>query len=195
MILEGLVTTLGADDRVNVAPMGPVVPDDARECWQTFELRPFNTSQTAANLLAHPEGVLHVHDDVLLLAQAAIGPVEPLPTLLPASKIRGWLLADACRALEFRIVACDDSKPRLRLRAEVVHTHRLRDFFGLNRAMFAVVEAAILATRTHLIPPEDIAADFRRLAVLIDKTGGPRERAAFELLQQHVRLAAPPSNS
>jgi hypothetical protein len=73
------------------------------------------------------------------------------------------------------------------LRAEVVHVHRLRDFFGFNRAMFAVLEAAILATRRHLLPRADIEKEYERLAVLVQKTGGPREHEAFEVLRQAVR--------
>jgi hypothetical protein len=67
---------------------------------------------------------------------------------------------------------------------------RLRDFLGFNRARNAVVEAAILATRTEFLPLDEMLADFRKLAVLVDKTGGPRERAAFTLLHRHVHDAA-----
>ncbi len=38
-----------------------------------FVLRPFRTSTTYRNLKAHGEGVLHITDDVLLLARTAIG--------------------------------------------------------------------------------------------------------------------------
>ncbi len=62
----------------------------------------------------------------------------------------------------------------------------MRDFFGLNRAKHAVVEAAILATRKHMIPLASLKADFERLRPLIEKTGGPREREAFELLERFV---------
>ena len=65
MILEGLVTTLDADGRLNVAPMGPRV--DAG--FWTFALRPFRPSRTYANLLRHGEGVLHVTDDVTLYSR------------------------------------------------------------------------------------------------------------------------------
>ncbi len=56
---------------------------------------------------------------------------------------------------------------------EVVAEGRQRDFFGLNRGKHAVVEAAILATRTSILPLEEIQADFRKLAILVEKTGGP----------------------
>ncbi len=71
--------------------------------------------------------------------------------------------------------------------AEVVHTGRLRDFFGFNRAKHAIVEAAILATRTAFLPLDDIEAEYRKLAVLVEKTGGPQEHAAFDFLREYLR--------
>ncbi len=188
MILEGIVTTIAADGAINIAPMGPKVDDLSAGPWRQFVLKPFRTSHTYANLKVIGEGVLHVTDDVLLLARAALGRIEPLPTLKSASRVRGWVLADACRAYEFRIKRIDDRGDRAELWAEVVHEERLRDFFGFNRAMYAVVEAAILATRTAFLPLDQILADYQRLAVLVDKTGGPREHEAFALLRQHVEL-------
>jgi hypothetical protein len=184
MILEGVVTTISAAGEVNIAPMGPRFPDDGEP--SRFILRPFRTAQTFRNLKEIGEGVLHVTDDVLLLARAALGPIDPPPPLMPATAVRGWVLRDACRYHEFRVTNCDDRTDRAEMIAEIVHTGRLRDFFGLNRAMYAVVEAAILATRTALLPLDDIEAEYRKLAVLVEKTGGPRERNAFALLQQHV---------
>lgn len=182
MILEGIVTTISADGAVNIAPMGPRVEPDMRHLL----LRPFRTASTYANLKGHPEGVLHVTDDVLLLARAAVGALEPLPSLQAAAHVKGWVLADACRWYEFRIVSCDESAERASFSAEVVHVGQGRDFFGFNRAKHAVVEAAILATRVALLSAAEIAAEFRRLAVLVDKTGGPREREAFQCLQAYV---------
>jgi hypothetical protein len=191
MILEGIVTTLGPTGEVNVAPMGPrLTAPYLLEAGSRFELRPFNTARTYANLCGHPEGALHISDDVLLLARAAIGNVEPFPPCLPAVKIRGAVLGEACRAYEFRVVSCDDREERATFVAEVLYVHRFRDFFGFNRAMHAVLEAAILATRTSILPREHIEADFQRLSVLVGKTGGPREKEAFALLQEHVRQAA-----
>jgi hypothetical protein len=192
MILEGVVTTLDAAGAVNVAPMGPRVAfrpgAGGALLLDHFVLRPFSTSRTFQNLTINGEGVLHVTDDVLLLARAAIGPLEPLPLLQPARKVRGMVLADCCRWYEFRIVECDDSSNRAQLTVEVVYSGRVRDFFGLNRARHAVVEAAILATRVGLLPAEDIADQFHRLEPLITKTGGPAEHEAFALLCRHVGL-------
>ncbi len=130
--------------------------------------------------------MLHITDDVLLLARAAVGELDPPPVLRPATHIRGWVLADACRFHEFRITACDDRAERTRMEAEVIHTGRLRDFFGFNRAKYAVIEAAILATRTAFLPLDEIEAEYRKLATLVEKTGGPQEHEAFAFLRAYL---------
>src|SRR4051812_14578461 len=156
MILESLVTTRNADGSPHLAPMGPRVEGD----FSRFLLRPFPTSNTYRNLLAHPEGVLHVTDDALLIARAALGAADPLPPLRPADRVRGFVLADCCRHYEFVVKDVDASGERVHIQAEVVHAARHRDFWGLNRAKHAVVEAAILATRLHLLPRDEVAAEF-----------------------------------
>ena len=78
MILEGVVTTLAPDGTLNVAPMGPKVGRDPGR----FVLRPYQTSTTYRNLKATGEGVLHVTDDVFLMARAAIG-MLPEPESTP----------------------------------------------------------------------------------------------------------------
>src|SRR5690349_13354029 len=130
MILEGIVTTLSPTGEVNIAPMGPHVDADMKR----FLLRPFNTAQTYRNLRAHGEGVLQVTDDVLLLARAALGRLDEMPPLMPARKVRGQVLRDACRFYEFRVAGIDEREERVRIEAEVVHAETLRDFFGFNRA-------------------------------------------------------------
>jgi uncharacterized protein len=186
MILEGIVTTLNADASANISPMGPLV-DAAME---RLVLRPYQTSTTYVNLKRTGEGVFHVTDDVLLLAKAAVGEPAPLPALVRAEKVNGLILADACRWYAFRVQSIDDNQPRSQIVADVVDRGRIRDFFGFNRAKHAVVEAAILATRVGLLPREEIAAEFNRLAVIVEKTGGEQEHLAFEHLQDYVDRAS-----
>ncbi len=184
MILEGLITTTDAAGGPRLAPMGPSV--DGMD-FNRFLLRPFPTSLSYQNLLRHPEGVLHITDDALLLARSAIGLVEPFPSTRPAEHVHGFVLADCCRWFEFRIADVDDTDERMRMTAEVVHRGRGREWFGFNRAKHAVVEAAILATRFHLLPREQIEMEFRVFAAIINKTGGPDEHEAMHLLQAHIR--------
>lgn len=189
MILEGIVTTLNPQDTLNVAPMGPEVTGGSE--LERFILRPYRTSTTFANLKARGEGVLHVTDDVLLLAQAAIGAeLDPFPAIRPTSVVAGAILADSCRFYEFRVLELDDRDDRTRIVVETVASGRHRDFFGFNRAKHAVLEAAILATRTAWLPLKDLLLEFRKLEVLVQKTGGPGEHAAFRLLYDYLREAA-----
>ena len=191
MILEGIVTTVSPAGTLNIAPMGPEIGPDPS--MRRFELRPFRSSTTYENLKVCGEGVFHVTDDVLLLAQAAIGaPFEPEPELRSARAITGWILGGACRYYEFRTVNFDDRADRARIAVETLAEGRLRDFLGFNRARHAVVEAAILATRTAILPRSEILVEFGRLAVLVGKTGGPVEEKAFRLLHDHVRSAPLP---
>ncbi|AWM42288.1 DUF447 domain-containing protein [Gemmata obscuriglobus] len=185
MILEALVTTTDADGGLHLAPMGPWVTDD----FTRFTLRPFPTSNTYQNLVRRPEGVLHVTDDVLLLARAAVGQLPEAPPARPAECVSGFVLEDCCRYFEFVVRSADASGPRVRLEAEVVRAGRVRDFFGFNRAKHAVVEAAILATRLHLIPLAEVAVEFAKLRVIVGKTGGPAEHRAMEMLETKLREA------
>jgi uncharacterized protein len=187
MILEGIVTTRDSGGGVHVAPMGPIVD----ESFSKLRLRPFKTSQTYANLERTPFGVFHVVDDVLLLARSAVGLLAEAPPTFPAEKIEGAVLADCCRWYEFEIREFDDSQERAEMRAQVVHAGRQRDFFGFNRAKHAVVEAAILATRVHLIPLPEILSEMDRLESAVSKTGGPAEAEAFALLERYVQEASP----
>jgi hypothetical protein len=187
VILEGIVTTINEDGTTNISPMGPIVEPDMRR----FRLRPYRTSTTYANLKRTGHGVLHVTDDVLLLARAAIGSVEPEPPLLDSADEQCRVLADACRWYAFRVTTLDDDQERTDIAVEVTGSERLRDFFGLNRAKHAIVEAAILATRVAFLPAQQIAEEMGRLAVLVEKTGGPAEHEALELLQAYIRDATP----
>ncbi len=186
MILEGIVTTRDDAGAVHVAPMGPIVDESLTK----LRLRPFKTSQTYQNLKRTSAGVFHVVDDVLLLARSAVGLLEETPPMFPAVHIRGDVLADCCRWYEFEVREFDDSRERAELEAQVVHAGRMRDFFGFNRAKHAVLEAAILATRVHLIAHSEILSEFERLRPAVSKTGGPPEFKAFALLERYVKEAA-----
>ena len=68
----------------------------------------------------------------------------------------------------------------------MVYSGAQREFIGLNRARNAVLETAIVATRTHLISAAEIRADVARLQIIVDKTAGPREQEAMALLTDHI---------
>jgi hypothetical protein len=181
VILETLVTTLDPEGKAHCAPMG--IGLDAA----AVVLRPFSTAGTARNLVRLGEGVVNFTDDVLLLAQAALGPVSP--PFHPSARVRPPRLQAACSWKEFVVTECDRKSERFTIRAAVVAEGRSRDFLGFNRAHHAVIEATILATRLHLLDPCTVEAEITRLRPLVEKTGGERERLAFAFVAAFVREA------
>ena len=182
MILEAIVTTLNSDQSVNVSPMGPQVDASMKE----FTLRPYDSSTTCQNLIRTGQGVLHVTDDVELLARAAINQLDPLPEMLPASAVEGRVLTEACRWYAFQVHTVDDRNERVVMECQVVDSGSQREFFGFNRAKHAVLEAAILATRIQFLPAELIRNQLEQLAIIVGKTAGDQEQRAFDLLQRYV---------
>ena len=178
MILETIVTTMNGQGAINFAPMGVEWGDER------IVLKPFLETTTFQNLRETGAAVVNITDDAMLFAQGAIS--SPQFPYIPAQRVKGVVLEAACSWREVAVERIDASPPRSRIDARVVHQGTRREFIGFNRARHAVLEAAILATRTHLLPREQITDEFARLQVIVDKTAGPREREAMELLTQYV---------
>ena len=191
MILEAIVTTRNDDGSVNVSPMGPRVD----ESMTRFTLRPYQTSTTYQNLQRARQGVLHVTDDVELIARAAVNQLDPLPAMRPATSVDGNILEAACRWYAFEVDSIDDRDERVTMNCRVLDHGRHRDFFGFNRAKHAVVEAAILATRVQFLPADLIRTQLDALQVIVEKTAGSQEHQAFALLQDYVAEAIEKSAS
>ena len=191
MILEAIVTTRNDDGSVNVSPMGPRVD----ESMTRFTLRPYQTSTTYQNLQRARQGVLHVTDDVELIARAAVNQLDPLPAMRPATSVEGNILEAACRWYAFEVDSIDDRDERVTMNCRVLDHGRHRDFFGFNRAKHAVVEAAILATRVQFLPADLIRTQLDALQVIVEKTAGSQEHQAFALLQDYVAEAIEKSAS
>ena len=179
MIIESIVTSMAPDGSINFAPMGVEWGEER------IVLKPFLETTTFRNVRETRVAVVNLTDDVMLFAQGAIS--SPQFPWVPAATVKGAVLEAACSWRELRVVTIDATPPRSRIEAQVVHRGTRREFIGFNRARHAVLEAAILATRTHLLPAEQIREEYARLQVLVDKTAGPREREAMDLLTQYVR--------
>jgi hypothetical protein len=177
-ILETVVTTINPDGSVNCAAMGVEWGDER------IVIKPYRGTRTLRNLRATGAAVVNVTDDVLLFSQAALG--DPHPPTRRAASIDGAVLSDACSWREVRVEAIDESARRARVDTVVIDGGTGREFLGFNRATHAVLEASILASRAGMLPAEEIAAELRRLQVLVDKTAGAREREAMEYVTRHV---------
>src|SRR3954463_799346 len=141
-------------------------------------IKPFRRTRTLRNLRATGAAVVNLTDDILLFSQAALD--DPHPPTRPAAGITGAVLDDACSWREVRVEAIDEGAQRAVVSTAVVGRGGRREFLGFNRARHAVLEASILASRAHLLPAGDIRCELDRLQVLVDKTAGPRERAAMD---------------
>jgi uncharacterized protein len=181
-IIEGLITTWNPDGTTNVAPQGPVVVVPG----ERLLLRPWQGSRTYANLWRDRAAVFHLTDDVLLLAETAIGEPRVSPPLVPTEIVDGMALANALESWELVIDEARDDGPRSELSARIVNRVVRGTAPGWNRAQFAVIETAILATRLHLIASALVRADLERWRVVVEKTGGERELAAFALLERYI---------
>ena len=182
MIVEGLVTSLDSGGTLNVAPMGPIVQGD----FDHILLRPFQPSTTFNNLSTTRCGVFHVVDSIDVIARAAIGQLNQLPPVSKAVRVNGFVLNDCCRWFEFTVDEIDSSEARSRISTTIVHRGERRPFYGFNRARHAVIEAAILATRLHLLPRQEILATLQFLQPAVEKTGGEAESSAFGILREFI---------
>jgi uncharacterized protein len=182
VIIETILTSVAPDGQVNFAPMGVEWGEEI------VVIKPFLETTTFRNVSATHAAVLNLTDDVLLFAESAIG--SPTFPARPASTVRGVVLEAACAWRELEVLEIDATPPRSRIETRVVHRGYRRDLIGFNRARHAVLEGAILATRTHLLPAGEIQREYARLQVLVDKTAGPREREAWALLSAHVGFSA-----
>jgi uncharacterized protein len=179
VIIETIVTSMDPGGAINFAPMGVEWGDE------TIVLKPFLETSTFRNVNATRAAVVNLTDDIMLFVQGAIS--NPSFPFFPSKVVTGAVLQAACSWRELEVVTIDATPPRSRIEAKVVHRGTLREFIGFNRARHAVLEAAILATRTHLLPREQIREEYARLQIIVDKTAGPREREAMDLLTEYVQ--------
>jgi uncharacterized protein len=181
-LIETVVTTIGSDGVVNCAAMGVRWGEQELVFW------PFDATRTLRNLRLRGEAVVHMTDDVLLFVESALG--HPRPPMRKASVVAGSVIEDAScwrEVVVTQIEPTDDELPRSRVRARVVAAGiGTCQPPGLCRARHAAVEASILASRLKWLGGERVRAEVARLQELVDKTAGPRERAAMDFVRRYV---------
>jgi uncharacterized protein len=181
-LIETVVTTTASDGEVNCAAMGVRWGEEELVFW------PFDNTRTLRNLRRHGEAVVHLTDDVLLFVEAALG--HPRPAVRSATAIHGSVIeaVNAWREVVVtEIAAADGGLPRSRVRARVVAAGTgTRRPLGLCRARHAAVEASILASRLKWLDAAYVRTELARLQELVDKTAGPRERAAMDYVRRYV---------
>ena len=174
VIRETIVTTLGAGGTPHMAPMGVRNEDGL------YLIAPFRPSRTLDNLLRSGQAVINYIDDVRVFAGFHTGRRE-WPTIA-AGTVHGVRLAQALAHVEIEVARWEDDKvrPRIYCREMAQETHAA--FLGFNRAQAAVVEAAILVSRLHMLPAEKIDREMEYLRIAVEKSAGPREQEAWKWL-------------
>ena len=178
MIRECIVITQSKTGAVHIAPLGLI------EEGEHLVIAPFRPSLTLDNLRENPFAVANYTDDVLVFAGCLTGRRD-WPTK-PATKVPGAVLQQSLAHAELQVVAVLEDEQRPRFRCAVIHEETHRPFHGFNRAQAAVVEAAILVSRLHMVPAEKIEREIGYLQIAIDKTAGPRERQAWDWLMERI---------
>lgn len=136
MIFETIVTTLYADGRVHIAPMG------VREEEGFIVISPFRPSISLDNLLREKSGVVNYTDDVRIFAGCLTGRWQ-WPTA-PAESIPGRRLADALAHTEIQLEHVEDDPVRPRLFCRPLYRGNHTPFRGFNRAQAAVDRKSVV---------------------------------------------------
>ncbi|MEO1527499.1 MAG: DUF447 domain-containing protein [Planctomycetota bacterium] len=191
MILESIVSTVATDGRVNLAPMGPLLshPEAMSNAVGDpgFVLRPFEGSTTFDNLITTRRATIHVSDDAELFAKAAIGELTDTESRVRKTDDGDFATLLNChRWFRVTVEEVHSTPPRFEMNCVVLESGIEKPFFGFNRAKHAVLEAAILATRVHLLEAEELRTQLAALESPVEKTAGPSERTAFRLLADTI---------
>lgn len=184
LILETIVTTLSPAGELHLVPFGLIGEADS------YVLAPFRPSPTIVNLEANPCFAVSSPRDIRVIAGAVTGRRD-WPTV-PCATIAGRRLADSFGHAEFEVATVEDHETRPRFRSRMVHSEAHAPFIGYNRAQAAVLEAAILSTRLHMLEPEKVLTEMAYLAIAVGKTAGPREREAWGWIEDKVAVAFGP---
>jgi len=179
MINETIITTLNEDGSVHIAPMG------VRQEGELFVIAPFKPSTTLQNLERSGQAVINMTDDVRIFAGCLTGHYD-WPTV-NTSAINGKRLEAALSHIEIEVARQegDDIRPVFYCSGKHQETHA--PFMGLNRAKAAVLEAAVLVSRLHMLPDEKIDSEIEYLQLAINKTASENELEAWGWLMNRIK--------
>lgn len=178
MIRETIVTSQSVTGDIHIAPMGVHV------LGGEMLIMPFRPSMTLDNILVTRHAILNHTDDVRIYAGCLTG--RRNWTLAEPHRVPGRRLADALAHAELELVRVEDDEVRPRLYCRVVHEANHAPFQGFNRAQFAVLEAAILVSRLHLLPWDKVETELGYLRIGLTKTAGDRELEAWDWLMEKI---------
>lgn len=178
MIRETIVTTVDDAGKAHIAPIGLI------EVKGRWIIAPFRPSGTLNNLQNVPYAVANYTDDVLVFAGCLTGRRDW--PVVPAARVPCVRLENCLAHTELIVEEVKEDELRPRFHCRVVHEETHAPFQGFNRAQAAVIEAAILVSRLHMLPQEKIEREIAYLEIAISKTAGAREQQAWDWLMDKV---------
>jgi hypothetical protein len=178
MIRETIVSTMDESGQVHLAPLGLIAEGDG------WIIAPFHPSTTLRNLRSVPFAAANFTDDVRVFAGCLTGRSQ-WPTA-PCQDIPVARLASALAHAELAVTRVTEDPQRPRFHCRVLHSATHAPFRGFNRAQAAVIEAAILVSRLHLLPRQKIEHEMAYLQNAVSKTASPAEEEAWGWLLDAV---------
>ncbi|MFB6084460.1 MAG: DUF447 domain-containing protein [Halorientalis sp.] len=181
-VTESVVTTLGPNDRWNVAALGLHAPDSEGSDDGRVTARTWGRTRTWRNFSERGAGHVQFTTDPVTFAEAALTVRESDDPLLPSAD--AW-----ARVAVERLDAGEDGDTRwVEWALEPVATGIERETVPTtDRGYYAVIEATVAASRLD-VPAYDRAELEGRLdyfADVVARCGGERERAAMDVVRAH----------
>jgi hypothetical protein len=177
-VTESVVTTLGPNDRWNVAALGLVAGDPVTA-------RSWGRTRTWRNFETEGGGYAQFVSDPVVFVDAACSIHEVDEPILPSAD--AWVRVDVAvidrgtehgtRWTEWALTPADSSVER-----ETVPT--------INRGYYAVIEATVAASRLDVsgYDTETLRERIAYFESVAERCGGPRERNAFDRLREHADI-------
>lgn len=186
-ISEVIVTTESAAGITNAAPIGITTTIEGGE--KKYFVKLYKGSQTLANVLETHTLAANVTCDAVLFVNAAFEKVDE-------SRFTDFegvsVLTEANAWIVFTSLLVEKSSAFLRfqLKPRAVKINK-KEVKAINRALNAVIEAAILATRFEIITDELEREELKRMmeqyAEIIQKCGGHQEKEAMGILTEKCK--------
>jgi len=178
-VTESVVTTLGPNERWNVAALGLHAPEEG----EPIRARTWGRTRTWWNFTERGEGYVQFTVDAVDFAEAAMTVREEAEPVL--SSADAWVRVTVeerdrgdeggTQWVEWALTPVESAVER-------------RTVPTTNRGYYAVVEATVAASRLD-VPEYDTEALRDRIdyfEAVVERCGGERERAAFEIVREQV---------
>ncbi|MFC3958415.1 DUF447 domain-containing protein [Halovivax cerinus] len=175
-VTESLVTTLGPNDRWNVAPLGLFAGDPVTATT-------WGATRTRRNVDRTGEGYVQFVTDPVTFVDAALSIVETTNPVV--DQAHAWAHVEFTRVDSGH----DGDTEWVRWALVPVETTIVsRTVPTLSRGLGAVIEASVAASRlgTDAYDESTCRRTIARAGDVVERAGSPREREAFDRLLAHV---------